>query len=115
MGLEALKPGKTGDITAEPGRIFFAEIEHVGPLDEGVHTEGREEAGRAPCGKNVVGPRQVVPQRFGRIGPEEDAAGISYPRQVCQRVCRNDLEVFGSEEVRYADPDLGPQCRCRRF
>ena len=46
-------------------------VDDAGFLDKIVHAQGGEEFSRAVGGQNVVGPREIVPQRLGAVFPDE--------------------------------------------
>jgi len=75
MSFKTLHSGKPRRLGTKPCESFLRRFDYTGPLEEIVCSQGRGEAGRAAGGKDMVGTRQVIAQRGGRAGSEEDRAG----------------------------------------
>ena len=77
----APRPARAGASVARPG------LDHAGALDEVVDAERRREARRAAGRQHVVRSGQVVAERLGRVGADEDrrrrggCAGSQRPRR----------------------------------
>ena len=65
-----------------------------------MHAERRREPRRAGCRQRVVRPGRVIAERNGRVGADEDRAGVLHLRREPRRVVRDNEQVLGREVVR---------------
>src|SRR5260370_32850183 len=70
--------------------VTAIEAQNACALQERVHAERRCEACRARCRKRVIGARRIVAQRHGRVGPDEDRAGVLDPGGEACRLLGHD-------------------------
>src|SRR5699024_8752851 len=75
------------------GRLVV--VHHVDTAQERLHAQPRGVPGGAGGGQDVVGAGRVVPERDGRVGADEDRAGVADAGGVGGRIPGLDLEVLG--------------------
>ena len=88
MRLQALCIRQLHDILyhcLKPGRIVF---QHTHPSAKIIYAQRRGVFGRAARGQHMVGARQIIAQRFRRIGAQKYAASMADAGQQRPRVCR---------------------------
>ena len=66
---------------------------------EGFHAQGSCEAGRAAGGQGVVGAGQVVAHGLGRVGAQEDGAGVPDPLRQGFGILHQQFKVLRGEAV----------------
>ena len=84
---------------AERRERLAVELEDRGALHEVEHAEARGEAGAARGRQHVVGARHVVADHLGRVGAEEDRAGVADAGGQRFGIAGGDLEVLGGDAV----------------
>ena len=102
MRIEPFGFGERDRGGAERAQLVGPAFEDRGALHEVEHAEPGREAGRARGRQHVVGAADIIADRFGRMGAEEDRAGVADAAGEALGVLRDDLKMLGGDARRSA-------------
>ena len=93
MGIEAFRPAQRHRRRPQRAQLIRPAFQDRGSLHEVEHPKAGRESRRARRRQYVIRSADIIPDRFGSMGPKEDRAGITDLRRERFRIRRHNQRV----------------------